>query len=128
MPLWHISSDNSRSQFENDISSNIHNSTNTKEVAEASRPFSTILIDDSEWNIRIQDVGTQDKKNMLKKSYKSKQISPYGPAKMYYFHLNAIAIDYISAFKKESAIYLNLNLKSDEIRIYDMHCTYIRLN
>ena len=81
-----------------------------------SNQFSTIMIDDIEWNSRIQDIGTNDKKNMPQKSYKSKQISPYGPNKLYFYHLNAIAIDYITSFKNNPSQWSRVPLNQTNVK------------
>ena len=63
--------------------------------------FPLITIDTIEWNQRIQDVGG-DKQSMPAKTYKSKQIPPYGPNKLFYYGLSSIAIDYLIAFKNDT--------------------------
>ena len=77
------------------------NATNvTPIVSVRQSSFPLIAIDTIEWNQQIQDVGG-DKNSMPSKTYKSKQIPPYGPNKLYYYGLSAIAIDYLIAFKND---------------------------
>ena len=74
-------------------------SVNTPPTITSPIPYSNVRIDETTWNQRIQDLGCS-KNEMPHKSYRSKQIPPYGADKIYYYHLSSIAIDYIASFKE----------------------------
>ena len=84
--------------------------------------FSYMMIGEEDWNFQIQDAGTSNKSKMSNKTYRGKQIPPYGPNKIFYYQLSSITIDYMTSFKENAAEWCRVpknttNVKSKIIEV-----------
>lgn len=73
----------------------------TTTTADDDASFTSVLISDSKWDLRLHDLGCA-KDALPRKAYKRKQIPPIGFHGMdLYYNLTAITIDYIKLFATE---------------------------
>ena len=65
--------------------------------------FESIKIDDTTWEVKIQDEGSSDIASLPNTSYLGSKVTPIGPEdeSLYYYSLTAISVDLAKNIRKE---------------------------